>query len=198
VVSTHAPVHLSGAGRSTVAVGRDGIAILRNPYDLDDLARRSLVFLLAGVLTAAAANSLWPGQLDAIALALGIVLLAGLIPVVGYAIATLVAAVVGTAVAIARPRRTLKATKTVWRTARSDRVADVVAALDPQAVRAVVDRAEMRDVTAVRGWLRPTLDLALRSGRELRITAHPWWRRQLTRLAGDVRELCRATDPHRP
>jgi hypothetical protein len=50
----------------------------------------------------------------------------------------------------------------------------------------VVDAADIREITDVRGWLRPALDIGLRSGHEHRITAHPWWRRQLARLGRDL------------
>jgi hypothetical protein len=188
VVSMHGPVRLDDAGRSTAAVGTDGVAIMSNPYDATDMGYRFIAVLVIGGLIAASANSLWPDQIDLIALIYGVSLLMAIIPLIVYGFITLVGAVIGTAVALSRPRRTLRATKTVWRTARSNRVDDLVAAVDAAAVRLVIDRDEIRDVTGVRGWLRPHLDIALRSGVVHRISAHPWWRLRLSRLAHDLRQ----------
>lgn len=120
-----------------------------------------MAFIL-GLVASAAANSLWPGHLDTIVIGLGIVLGAGFVPVIVHGIIAAVAVVVGTASALARARQTMRAMQTVWRGTASNRVADYVAGLDAEAVRAVVQRDEIRDVSAVRGWLLPQLEIALR------------------------------------
>jgi hypothetical protein len=189
VLSVHGPVRLSGHGRSNVAVGPDGFAVVRNPYDVTDLGERFVVVLIAGILLSATANSLWPGHLDAIGLALGIVLAAAAVPVIVYAVVAFVQAVVGTATAVARPRRTVRELKRHWSGPHTHGVTDYVAVRDPKAIRLVLDAGELGEVTAVQGWLRPSMEITLRSGQVHRVTAHPWWRRRLTALAGDLREL---------
>jgi hypothetical protein len=184
----HGPVRLDDAGRSTAAVGADGVAIMRNPYDATDMGYRFIAVLGIGGLLAASANGLWPDQLDLIALVYGAALLMAIVPVIVYGFIALVGAVIGTAAALARPRGALRATKTVWRTARSERVEDFVDGVDPAAVRLVIDHDEIRDITAVHGWLRPRLEIALRSGTLHRISAHPWWRPRLSRLARELRQ----------
>jgi hypothetical protein len=187
-VSMHGPVRLDDAGRSTAAVGTDGVAIMRNPYDATDMGYRFIAVLVIGGLLAASANTLWPDHVDLIALLYGAALLMAIVPLIVYAFLAVVGAVIGSATALARPRRTLRAAKTVWRTARSDRVEDFVAAMDAASVRLVIDRDEIRDVTAVRGWLRPRLEIALRSGHMHRLSAHPWWRLRLSKLARELRQ----------
>jgi len=187
VVSLHGPIGLDDAGRSTAAVGTDGVAIMRNPYDAGDMGYRFFAVLVVGGLIAASANSIWPDQTDLIALAYGAALLIAIVPLIVYGFITLVGAVIGTATALARPHRTLRATKAVWRTARSDRVEEFVATIDAAAVRLVIDRDEIRDVTAVRGWIRPRLEIALRSGEVHRVSAHAWWRLRLSKLGRELR-----------
>jgi hypothetical protein len=187
VVSLHGPIRLDEAGRSIAAVGTDAVAIMRNPYDSTDMGYRFVAVLVVGGLIAASANSLWPEQQNLIALVYGAALLMAIVPLIVYGFIALVGAVIGTAAALARPRGALRATKAVWRTARSERVADFVAGVDPAAVRLVIDRDEIREVTAVRGWLRPRLVIALHSGALHRISAHPWWRPRLSKLARELR-----------
>jgi hypothetical protein len=183
----HGPVRLDDAGRSTAAVGTDGVAILRNPYDATDMGYRFVAVLVVGGLISASVSSLWPEQLDLIALVYGAALLMAIVPVLVYGFIALVGAVIGTAAALARPRGALRATKAVWRTARSERVEDFVAGVDPAAVRLVINHDDIRDVTAVHGWFRPRLGIALTSGVVHRISAHPWWRLRLSRLARELR-----------
>lgn len=185
-MSLHGPVRLDDAGRSTAAVGADGVAIVRNPYDASDMGYRFIAVLVVGGLIAAGADSLWPDHTDLIALAYGAALLIAIVPLIVYGLIALVGAVIGTAAAIARPRRTLKATKTARRVVRSDRVEDFVSALDADTVRLVIDRDEIRDLTTVRGWLRPHIEIAVRSGQVHRVIAHPWWRLRLSKLAREL------------
>jgi hypothetical protein len=187
VVSMHGPVRVDDAGRSTAAVGTDGVAILRNPYDAADMGYRFIAVLVIGGLIAGSANSLWPDHLDLIALLYGAALLMAIVPLIVYGFIAFVGAVIGTGTALARPGHTLRATKTVWRTTRSDRVEDFVAGIDAAAVRLVIDHDEIRDIVAVRGWLRPHLEIALRSGTVHRLSAYPWWRFRLTKLARELR-----------
>jgi hypothetical protein len=172
-----------------VAVGPDGFAVVRNPYDVGDMGERFIVVMIAGVLLSAGANSLWPGHLDAIGLGLGIVLLAALLPVVAYGLIALAQLVTGTVSAVARPRRTLRELKRIAAGPHTHGVTDYLAVHDPRAIRLVVEAGDVAEIVPVRGWLRPTLEIGLRSGQVHRVAAHPWWRLALTRLARDLREL---------
>jgi hypothetical protein len=193
VLAIHGPVQVSRYGRSNVAIGPDSLAVVRSPYDVGDLGERFVVVLIGGILASAAANSLWPGHLDVIGAALGIVILAALLPLLVTAAIAFVRAVAGTVSAVARPRRTIREARRQvggrWRGPHTHGITDYLAVHDPKAIRIVLDTAEVHEVTEVRGWLRPTLELTLRSGQVHRVTAHPWWRRRLTGLAKQLREL---------
>ena len=189
MLDVHGPVRVTGYGRSNVAVGPDGFAVVRNPYDVGDIGERFAVVLIGGSLLAVVANSLWPGHLDTIGLVLGLVLgMMGLL-LVGYAAVALVQAVTGTVSAIARPREAIRELKRSWRGLRTHGITDYLADHDPGSIRFVLDAAELREVTPVQRWLRPALEITLRSGQIHRVTAHPWWRWQLTGLAKRLREL---------
>ena len=189
MLAIHGPIQVSGYGRSSVAVGPDGIAVVRNPYDVEDLGRRFVAVLVGGVLLSAIVNSLWPGHLDIISIGLGILLAAVLIPLIVSALITFVQVVAGTAAAVARPRATLRELKDLCNRPRPRNLSDYVAGHDPSVIRFFVDAADLDGVSGVAGWLRPSLEVRLRSGQVHRMTAHPWWRRRLSALAAGLRDL---------
>lgn len=189
MLAIHGPVQVSGYGRSNVAIGPDSLAVVRNPYDVGDLGERFVVVLIGCILLSAGANSLWPGYLDVIGVALGIVIVAALLPLVVYAAIAFVQAVAGTVSAVARPRKAIRELKRHWRGPHTYGITDYLAVHDPTAIRLVLDAAELGDVTAVQGWWQPALEVRLRSGQVHRVTAHPWWRWRLTGLAKQLLEL---------